>query len=32
MAQDLSEIAETLPPARRGGDEYFRTDRLKAGW
>src|SRR5215207_859838 len=30
MAQDLSEIAETLPPARRGGDEYFRTDRLKA--
>lgn len=30
MAQDLSEIAETLPPARRGGDEYFRTDQLKA--
>lgn len=29
MAQDLSEIAETLPPARRG-DEYFRTDRLKS--
>ncbi len=29
MARDLSEIAETLPPARRG-DEYFRTDRLKA--
>jgi O-antigen/teichoic acid export membrane protein len=31
MAQDLSEIAETLSPApRRGDEEYFRTDRLKA--
>lgn len=30
MAQDLSEIAEPLPAARRGGEEYFRTDRLKA--
>jgi len=30
MAQDVSEIAEPLPAARRGGEDYFRTDRLKA--